>query len=73
MLYHTLVMEHLSPIRIVLGYHGYQSEAALRKCMIDFLSDDNLGGKGFGVASFPQLIISDKFSLIKLNGATLFV
>jgi hypothetical protein len=68
MLYHTLVMEHLSPIRIVLGYHGYKSEAALRKCLIDFLSENGERARGFGVGSFPQLIISDRYSLIKLNG-----
>ena len=69
MLYHTLVMEHLSPIRIVLGYHGYKSEAGLRKAMVDFLSDNTSGDKGFGAGSFPQLIISNNYSLIKLNGA----
>ena len=68
MIYHTLVMEHLSPIRIVLGYHGYKSEAALRKSLIDFLGQNSSGGKGFGVGSFPQLIISNNYSLIKLNG-----
>jgi hypothetical protein len=68
MLYHTLVLEHLSPIRIVLGYHGYKSEAGLRKCMIDFLSENLSGGQGFGTGSFPQLIISGNYSLIKLNG-----
>lgn len=68
MLYHTLVMEHLSPIRIVLGYHGFKSEAALRKSLIDFLHENGEKSRGFGVGSFPQLIISDKFSLIKLNG-----
>lgn len=68
MIYHTLVVEHLSPIRIVLGYHGYKSEAALRKSMIDFLGQNSSEGKGFGVVSFPQLIISNNYSLIKLNG-----
>lgn len=68
MIYHILVMEHLSPIRIVLGYHGYKSEAALRKSLIDFLNENGERARGFGVGSFPQLIISDRYSLIKLNG-----
>jgi len=68
MLYHTLVMEHLSPIRIVLGYHGFKSEAALRKSFIDFLNENMENARGFGASSFPQLFFSDRFSLIKLNG-----
>ncbi len=67
MIYHILLMEQVSPIRIVLGYHGFKSEYNFRKSMIEFLGD-NLLSKGFGVGSFPQLIISDKFSLLKING-----
>lgn len=67
-LYHTLIMEHFSPIRIVLGYHGYKSEAALRESLIKFISDNLEKKRGFGAGSFPQLIISDRYSLIKLNG-----
>lgn len=67
MLYHTLVMEHLSPIRIVLGYHGFKSEFSFREAMCDLL-EDNVNKQGFGVGSFPQLIIADKFSLVKGNG-----
>lgn len=67
MIFHTLVVELLSPIRIILGYHGFQSEHSFREAMIGFLKD-NLNQRGFGVGSFPQLIISEKFSLIKTNG-----
>lgn len=67
-LYHTLITEYLSPIRIVLGYHGYKTEYALRKCLIDFLKANMPYGQGFGVQSFPQLIISGEYSLIKING-----
>jgi hypothetical protein len=66
-IYHILVMEFLSPVRIILGYHGFKSEFALRKALIDFLGS-NLGHRGFGVGSFPQLIICDRHSLVKLNG-----
>ncbi|MDX9756588.1 MAG: hypothetical protein RBT52_03680 [Sulfurimonas sp.] len=66
-IYHTLITEQLSPIRIVIGYHGYKSEKALRDSMRDFLSK-NLQSKGFGINSFPQLIISGNFSLVKMNG-----
>ena len=67
MIYHSLVMEQLSPIKIVLGYHGYKSEFTLRKALIKFIGK-NIQTKGFGVVSFPHLIISGEYSLIKLNG-----
>lgn len=67
MIYRTLIVEFFSPVRIILGYHGFKSEFALREALINFLND-NLGQWGFGVGSFPQLIICDKHSLVKLNG-----
>jgi len=67
MIFHTLVMEELSPILIILGYNGFKSEHAFRKGMMRFLKA-NTGQPGFGVGSFPQLIISENYSLIKANG-----
>lgn len=67
MIYHTLVMEQLSPIRVVLGYHGFKSEFAFRNALIKFLGK-NLQVKGFGIASFPHLIISENYSMLKFNG-----
>ncbi|ODB85970.1 hypothetical protein A3195_09865 [Candidatus Thiodiazotropha endoloripes] len=67
MVYHTLVMEQLSPIRIVLGYHGFKSEYSFREAMFEYL-EENLNKQGFGVGSFPQLIISENHSLVKGNG-----
>jgi hypothetical protein len=67
MVYHTLVMEQLSPIRIVVGYHGFKSEYSFREAMVGFL-EGNLNKQGFGVGSFPQLIISENYSLVKGNG-----
>lgn len=67
LIYHSLVIEQLAPIRIVLGYHGYKSEFALREELINFLYK-NLQAKGYGIISFPQLIISGNYSLIKFNG-----
>lgn len=68
MIYHSLVVEHSSPVRILLGYNGFKSESSLRKSLINFLFDNAPYGKGFGINSFPQLIISENFSLLKLNG-----
>lgn len=67
MVYHTLVVEQLSPIRVVLGYHGFKSEYSFRKAMFEYLKE-NLNAQGFGVGSFPQLIISENYSLVKGNG-----
>jgi hypothetical protein len=67
MLYHTFVMEHLSPIRIVLGHHGFKKESSLREALATFIEDNKMTA-GFGVGSFPQLIVCGKFSLIKMNG-----
>ncbi len=67
MIYRTLIVEFLSPVRIILGYHGFQTESGLRNAITTFLGD-NLRQKGFGVGSFPQLIICDRYSLVKLNG-----
>jgi hypothetical protein len=67
MIYHTLVTEQLSPIRMVLGYNGFKSAHAFREAQWRFLKN-NLGQPAFGVDSFPQLAISGQFSLVKLNG-----
>lgn len=67
MIFHTLVMEQFSPIRIVLAYHGYKTESSLRKGMLKFLFENQMSS-GFGLGSFPQLIICGDFSLVKMNG-----
>ena len=67
MLYHTFVMEHLSPIRIVLGYHGFKKESSLREALVSFIEENQMT-HGFGVRSFPQLIVCGNYSLIKMNG-----
>jgi len=67
MLYHTFVIENLSPIRIVLGYHGFKKESSLRESLVSFLEKNKLT-HGFGVGSFPQLIVCGNYSLIKMNG-----
>ena len=70
LIYHNLITEHTSPIRIVLGYNGFQSELALRNSLKDFLEEMLTTGntRGFGVGSFPQLIISGYYSLVKMDG-----
>ncbi len=67
LLFHTFILELISPIRVVIGYDGFKDEYAFRKALCDFLVK-NTGKLGFGPTSFPQLMISGNYSLIKLNG-----
>lgn len=66
-IYHTLVMEQISPIRIVIGYNSYKTEYNMRVGLVEYLQKNTMA-RGFGVGSFPQLIICGDYSLIKLNG-----
>jgi hypothetical protein len=65
--FHALLLEQVSAIRVILGMHGFKSERAFRSSMIDYL-EQNIGNNGFGPTSFPQLIISGGYSLVKTNG-----
>ncbi len=67
LIYHSLVLERVSPVRIALGYDGFTTEEAFRKAFYTYLAD-NIGKHGFGVRSIPQLCISGQFSLVKING-----
>lgn len=71
--YHVLLLEAFYPARIVWGYNGFKSEFSLRESFIDYI-EENIssvsGAKkpGFGPLNFPNLIICDKYSLVKTNG-----
>ncbi|MFC0530834.1 DUF6602 domain-containing protein [Phytohabitans kaempferiae] len=67
MIFHTLVSEQQSIVRIMLGYHGFKSELAFRKALVDILRA-NVGVRGFSPSSLPQLIISGSNSIVKMNG-----
>jgi hypothetical protein len=67
MIYHCLMCERTSPVRIAIGFDGFRSEFSLRESFAKFLKD-NLSKQGFGIMSLPQLIISGKYSLVKSNG-----
>lgn len=64
---HTLVMEQVSPVRVILGYDGYATESSLRFGFHKYL-ESNCGIRGFGVGSLPNLLICNKNSILKLNG-----
>jgi hypothetical protein len=67
LVFHTLVSEQLGPVGIVLGYHGYASEKAFRESLLKHLGEQ-INTQGFGPGSFPQLMISGRYSLGKANG-----
>lgn len=72
MLYHLLVVESLLPLRVIIGISGFSSELVLRNKFIEYLSDKTLEsggiGRGFGPASFPNLIIAGNNAIVKTNG-----
>ncbi|MGH4018640.1 MAG: DUF6602 domain-containing protein [Pseudonocardiaceae bacterium] len=67
MIFHALVIEQTSIIRIVLGLHGIKSELAFRKALVELLRA-NIGINDYSPGCFPQLIISGSYSLAKANG-----
>lgn len=68
MIYHTLICEFISPVRIVVGHHGWKKEKTLRDHIAKLITDRMAQPQGMGVSSFPQLIIGGEFSLVKANG-----
>ncbi len=70
----TLVIEAHMPVRVVFGYYGYAGEFELRRGLIKFLESEvapmaNPTPKpGFGIYSFPNLIVCRDASLVKVNG-----
>ncbi|WP_218917911.1 DUF6602 domain-containing protein [Lentibacillus amyloliquefaciens] len=72
MIYHTLLIETLMPLRIVFGFYGYSSMKSLRKGFINFLQDhvstESNPIKGFSPGTFPNQIFTRSSSLIKANG-----
>lgn len=72
MIYITLIIEKLMPVRITLGYNGFATEFALRDKLFNYLEkslgQNSSGVSGFGINSFPQLIICGTNSLVKING-----
>jgi hypothetical protein len=67
MLYRSLIIEQISPVRILFGYTGFSSEFAFREAFIRFIKK-NIKKPGFGPSSFPQLMVSGNNSLTKVNG-----
>src|SRR5215831_13002348 len=67
-IFHTLVVEQFSPVRIIFGYEGYIDEFGLRDGFVKFIQGNLATPKGFGIGSFPNLIVCRENSLLKMNG-----
>lgn len=72
MLYHLILVESILPLRVIFGFSGFANEVSLRDKFCEYLSTHAVAnggkGKGYGPQSFPNLIISGDFSLVKTNG-----
>lgn len=72
MIYHTLLVETLMPLRIVFGFYGYRSMKSLREGFIKLLEEnisiEDETIKGFSPISFPNQIFTYNSSLVKTNG-----
>lgn len=66
-IYHALIVEQMSPVRIAIGFDGFRTEASLRRGLTGFI-ERNIGRRGHSPTSLPQLIISGQYSIAKLNG-----
>ncbi|HHQ4786466.1 hypothetical protein OR620_06945 [Aeromonas hydrophila] len=67
LIYTTIFMEQLTPLKIVIGYDGFSSEYGLREGLVKFIEEKGVG-HGYGVPAFPNLIICGEHSLIKATG-----
>lgn len=69
-IYHTLLINSIMPLRIVCGYNGYATECNFRNGFYDYLENqiNTQSGYKYVPTVFPDLIICEDFSLIKLMG-----
>jgi hypothetical protein len=67
-IFHALVSEQIAPVRILIGYEGYADEYSLRKGLTNYVEDNVKVGTGFGITSFPNLIICRNNALLKMSG-----
>lgn len=72
MVWHSLRCESFLPLRIVMGYNGFASEYNFRKSFVDFLQKNRSSEEnrvaGFGPNNYPNLIICDDYTMIKMDG-----
>lgn len=71
MMLRSLIYEHILPVRIAFGYHGFATEHKLRQAFVEYIEGTAKKGikqLGFAPHSFPNLILSGDNALVKTNG-----
>lgn len=73
LIFSTLKVEAVLPVRIIWGYNGFTSEFNFRESFSNYIeanttTDLNHIIPGFGPHNFPSLIFCGKYSMIKQNG-----
>jgi hypothetical protein len=48
-IFHTLLVGHLAPVRIIFGYEGYTDEFSLRNGLVKYFDDNLATSAGFGI------------------------
>lgn len=64
---HTIMIDQITPVRIMLGYFGYSTEGGLRRGFLDLI-EKNLKVSGYAPSTLPNLIVVNDVSLVKLSG-----
>lgn len=67
LIFHNLIIESKSIVRVILGFHGFAKETSFREALIGQLKD-HVGEAGTGPGSFPNLIVSGQHCAVKANG-----
>lgn len=66
-----LITESAYPVRVVLSYGGFKTEKGLRDSFTSSFSK-NLKNENYSLVALPNLIICDKYSILKFNGMPYF-
>lgn len=67
MVYQWLVNEHLAPLRIAIGYHGFKTQSGFRAAISSFY-EGKVNLPGYGAGDMPSLVISENSSILKTTG-----
>jgi hypothetical protein len=67
MIWHSIMIDQIAPVRIMIGYGGYATEGGLRRGFEQFLAE-RLQQQGHGPPSLPNLIVTKGAALVKLSG-----
>lgn len=65
--FHTVLGDQYSPVRIAFGYSGFNSEHGLRQGFLNFIKN-KVQVQGYGPHSYPQLIVAGGASIVKFSG-----